>query len=302
MLNYIEKLADNFIIPNKPINIDIVIEGGCFNGLYSMGALLLIKELEKRKYFKVHNISGASIGTIMGFCYLSNNLLDVPTYFKKIRKCFKKNLNLSIIKKIMETHVMNLTEEEFKYIKKNKFYISYTKNGKQKYRNTYKNKKQLLNSILKSIHIPYLTTGNYYHIEGKNKYLDGGQPYIFNNRDENDDKYIFYLDNSNLFTMFSIKKELNSDGRIMEGAGQCYNYLLKEKRGFLCSYIHKWSYLDYIHLRIKRLFCLILLYSFYFFENYSPIVFGNCYNSNIFNYIKSMFKNCSKDFILHNCL
>ena len=89
---------------------------------------------------------------------------------------------------------------------------------------------------------------------------------------------------------------------IMEGAIQCYNYLLKEKRGFLCSYIHKWSYLDYIHLRIKRLFCLILLYSFYFFENYSPIVFGKFYNSNIFNYIKSMFKNCSKDFILHNCL
>ena len=52
MLNYIEKLADNFIIPDKPINIDIVIEGGCFNGLYSVGALLLIKELEKENILK----------------------------------------------------------------------------------------------------------------------------------------------------------------------------------------------------------------------------------------------------------
>ena len=145
MLNYIEKLADNFIIPDKPINIDIVIEGGCFNGLYSLGALLLVKELEKRKYFKVHNISGASIGTIMGFCYLSDNLLDVPTYFKKIRHCFKKKLNLSVIKKIMKKHVMKLSNKQFNNIKNNRFYISYTKNGKQKYRDKYKNKKQLLN-------------------------------------------------------------------------------------------------------------------------------------------------------------
>ena len=101
-----------------------------------------------------------------------------------------------------------MSDKQFNDIKYKKFYISYTKNGKQKYRFKYKNKNQLLNAILKSIHIPYLTTGDYYHMEGKNKYLDGGQPYIFNNRDENDNKYIFYLDNSNLFTMFSIKKRI----------------------------------------------------------------------------------------------
>ena len=43
-----------------------------------------IKELENRRYFKVHRISGASIGSIIGFAYLSNTLLEVPTYFKKI--------------------------------------------------------------------------------------------------------------------------------------------------------------------------------------------------------------------------
>ena len=39
--------------------------------------------------------------------------------------------------------------------------------------------------------------------------------------------------------MFSIKSELNSNGRIVEGALQCYNYLLKEKRGFyVVTYIN----------------------------------------------------------------
>ena len=97
MLDTIKKLADNFPIPKNPKDIDIVIEGGCFNGLYSLGALLLIKELEDRKYFKVHRVSGASIGTIMGFAYLSDSLLDVPNYFKEIRRCFKIYLLLKIL-------------------------------------------------------------------------------------------------------------------------------------------------------------------------------------------------------------
>ena len=149
---------------------------------------------------------------------------------------------------------MKLTDEEFSKIKKDKFFVSYTKNGNQIFKSSYKTKKKLLNSILKSIHIPYLTTGKYYHIEGKNKYLDGGQPFIFNNRCKNDKRHIFYLDNSNIFTMFSIKKEVNSHGRLIEGALQCYNYILKGKRGFLCSYVHKWTTYDYIIISMKRIF------------------------------------------------
>ena len=84
--NIFNCIIDDYDLPGNKVDIDIVIEGGCFNGLYSLGALLLIKELEKRKYFKVHRISGASIGTIMGFAYISDSLLDVPNYFKKIRK------------------------------------------------------------------------------------------------------------------------------------------------------------------------------------------------------------------------
>jgi len=302
MLDYIEKLADNIPIPQTPIDIDIVIEGGCFNGLYSMGALLLIKELENRKYFKIHRISGASIGSIIGFAYIADSLLDVPTYFKKIRCCFKNNLNLSIIEDIMKENIKNLTKEKFLLFKNDKFYVSYTKNGQQIFKSKYKNKKQLLNSMLKSIHIPYLTTGKYYYIKGKNKYLDGGQPFIFNNRHETDDRKILYLDNSNLFTMFSIQREKTSDGRMIEGALQCYNYILKGKKGFLCSYVHKWNYYDYVMIRTKRIFCLVLIYTMYFFENYSHIILGNFYKTEFFSNIKSFLKCGIKDFILFNCL
>ena len=47
-MQYIKNLADNYPKLNNPINIDIVVEGGVFNGIYSTGALMLVKELEKR--------------------------------------------------------------------------------------------------------------------------------------------------------------------------------------------------------------------------------------------------------------
>tara|TARA_B100001094_G_scaffold332639_1_gene405603 strand:- start:2120 stop:3028 length:909 start_codon:yes stop_codon:yes gene_type:complete len=302
MLDIIKKLADNFIIKEKSKDIDIVIEGGFLNGLYSLGALLLIKELENRKYFNVHRISGASVGSIMGFAYLSDSLLDIPNYFKKARYHFKKNMNLLIIKNIIEDHCISLTNEKFNFLKKDKLYISYTKNGIKKIRYRYKNKKELLDSILKSIHVPYLITGNYYHICGDNKYLDGGQPYIFNNRDTNDLRKILYLDNSNILTMFSAKSELNCHGRILEGALQCYNYLLKEKKGFLCSYLHKWNMYDYMCLRLKQISCFIIMYFVFFIEKYGSIIFSSLYKTEIYKMIKSFCKQCIIDFILYKFL
>ena len=43
LMEYIENLANNYPELNKPIELDIIIEGGLFNGMYSCGALLLIK-------------------------------------------------------------------------------------------------------------------------------------------------------------------------------------------------------------------------------------------------------------------
>ena len=102
--------------------------------------------------------------------------------------------------------------------------------------------------------------------------------------------------------MFSIKSELNSEGRIIEGALQCYNYLLKNKRGFLCSYIHKWNIYDYMSVRVKRVFCLLFIYFMYFLENYGPMLFGKLYKTELYKTMKSFCTCCFKDFILYKCL
>ena len=66
-MEYIENLANNYPEIDKPIQLDIIIEGGLFNGMYSCGALLLIKQLERKKYFQVGKI----------FLYQDKNITDL---------------------------------------------------------------------------------------------------------------------------------------------------------------------------------------------------------------------------------
>ena len=68
-MDLIKNLADNYPKNKEPIEYNIILEGGAFNGIFSGGALMLIKELEKKHYLKVNKISGASVGALMGFLY-----------------------------------------------------------------------------------------------------------------------------------------------------------------------------------------------------------------------------------------
>ena len=90
MTNYIENLASNYTIRDNPIAIDLVLDGGAFNGFYQLGSLKLIKQLEKKGYLKVNKISGVSVGSIsilndfdvvypvLNFSFRHNNSRSVP--------------------------------------------------------------------------------------------------------------------------------------------------------------------------------------------------------------------------------
>ena len=93
-MEYINNLTDNYPKIDKPIELDIVIEGGLFNGMYTAGTLLLIKKLEKKNYLRVNRISGVSIGSVLGYYYIADILDEFPDDFLQIRKKFKDQLNL----------------------------------------------------------------------------------------------------------------------------------------------------------------------------------------------------------------
>jgi hypothetical protein len=71
VIKLIENLPDDIKNVNEPIKMDVVLDGGIFNGSYHVGALYFLKEMENRKYIKIERISGCSVG--------SNNLCCLKT-------------------------------------------------------------------------------------------------------------------------------------------------------------------------------------------------------------------------------
>jgi hypothetical protein len=66
VIKLIENLPDDIKNVKEPIKIDLVLDGGLFNGSYQVGALYFLKEMENRKYIKIERISGCSVGSIVG--------------------------------------------------------------------------------------------------------------------------------------------------------------------------------------------------------------------------------------------
>ena len=70
----IENLPDNFTKKKEPLILDLVLDGGAFNGTYLVGALYFLKEMEKNGYIKVDRISGCSVGSFVGLLYFLDEL------------------------------------------------------------------------------------------------------------------------------------------------------------------------------------------------------------------------------------
>ena len=80
MNTYIKSLIEN-IPPEQVVSntgnvtkIDLVLDGGAFNGMFMIGSLFYIKELEDQNKIIIDRISGCSIGAFLGAMYLLNRM------------------------------------------------------------------------------------------------------------------------------------------------------------------------------------------------------------------------------------
>ena len=78
---------------NIPTSIDLVFDGGAFNGGMGLGVALYLKEMEKTNRISVKRVSGCSIGSIIALYYLINANYDINEMFMSIKKCFKQNFD-----------------------------------------------------------------------------------------------------------------------------------------------------------------------------------------------------------------
>ena len=179
----------------KPLYLDLVLDGGAFNGSYLIGALKFLKKMEENGWIKIRRISGASIGAICGFLYLTDALDEFKYFYTELSSHFRthKNLNKTeqftnrlrdIWEKSQQIKNKNDNDndnEEGKLIFKKRLYISYWDISKcQKITiNSYKNINSLLKIINRSCFVPLFLNGK---MLCDDKYMDGLSPYIFSHK------------------------------------------------------------------------------------------------------------------------
>lgn len=300
----IKNLIDNYPKQESCKVIDLVLESGAANGSYHLGCMMYLQGLEQKKIIKIDRISGSSIGSIIAIYYFTDTLSEFFCDYKKLRNCFKEHLNVNILKTILEKKINQIDTRTFNIIKSKLYVVFHSIKEKQQITKTnFKDKDDLLYSILKSSHIPYIINGNYFFEYNDDKFFDGGIPYIFPER--NSETNIVYISINNLYNLsgiISVKKEKNNYGRFLKGALDAHQLFLYDKKGVFCSYVNKWNIFDYFILRIKQIilkisfYALILIYIiFNFINNYiGDFVF--------IQNINTVCKNIYRDVILFYCL
>jgi len=278
--SYINKLIENLPVEIKqnktlktPMKVDLILDGGLFNGSYLVGALYFIKEMEARNYIKVERISGCSIGSIVGFLYFIDSLDELPRLYELLLEDFKKSCNFNLIKnlkqKLAHRIPSNICEKVFK-----KLYIAYNnvKNGKKIVKKTYRNIDEIFDSIIKSCYIPFVVDGNLIY---QNKYMDGLNPYIFNCKNNNNNKHsklsmrkIIFMDLlgfDKIGYVINVKNEKTNFHRILSGMLDIHNFFIKDgTQTQMCSYVNNWSLYNYFLMSIRYLIEKIIIYKVYF--------------------------------------
>jgi hypothetical protein len=290
MKNYIDKLIDN--LPDNvkntcsPTKLDIVLDGGVFNGSYLIGALLFLKEMENRKYIIVERISGCSIGSIAAFLYTIDSLDLFEKLYGIVFDSLKKEFNLNIIKNIKEFVKDRIPSDICSKIN-NKLFITFynIKKGKKIVKCKFKTVDCIISSLIKSSFVPFLIDGN---LLFERKYIDGINPFVFT---PEEGKKILYLDlfgYDKITNLLNVKNEKTNFHRILSGLLDIHNFYIKQSNTPMCSYVNDWTLLNRLHAFIKYIVERSFIISIQLFLKFKKYIPEDIENSILFQIFKNI--------------
>jgi len=282
-------------------NIDLVLEGGCINGAYEIGGLLLLKELEKKKKITVHRLSGTSIGAFISLLYSANKLDCFVDSYKEWRQSFNDTIKIQAFEETVKKICSEISDDTFKSLQKNKIFITYfdVKLKKCILKKEYSTRRELWESVLKSCHIPYLVNGNAFYKTSDGEYLDGGLPYIFKLR-TNDDRKILYMkiiQSSKLVGIFCSRGEESIDGRVLEGLLDTYNFFMQDQNTSMCSFVNNWGYINLIRYNSINFVYLIGIYMFILLQRTGEYISPSLEKMKIYQKMKPACKKLYEDIL-----
>ena len=260
---------------NKITKINLILEGGAFNGSYHIGALYFLKEMEKKKYIQIQNISATSVGTISALLFYSNLLDESLQTHTLLKSIYKKTKTLNAIPTFLNQIREKLPANLLSSLN-GKLYISYynIKTGCKIVKSKYKNIDDLFTTIRRSCFVPLFLNGQ---MTIDNKYIDGITPYIFLNS-----KYkslnISLIGSNKLHQLVIIKNEDTNIHKILAGLLDINLFITTNVTTQMCSYINDHNIKQ--RLFYKVLFIIEKLMVFILFLYYHSK--SKIYKSNIF--------------------
>jgi len=262
----VEKLIEN--IPKdpleEPLDLDLVLEGGAFNGSYMLGILYFLKQMEERKKLTINRISGVSIGSMLGLIYQLDSLDFAVSFYKSVYTHLKKKKDLTIVHTFCQEIKKFIPDDFYSKIHK-RFYISYYdfKKGKKIVKSTYKSNEDLLDTIIRSSYLSFICGSSCFY---KNRYVDGIFPYIFSpSQKPNKILYVNLSNYDKILGMFVIKNEKNNVLRILTGILDAYSFFSKKEKTMMTSYVEDWNYWDQGINQLKRFLEKLFFWNFWFF-------------------------------------
>jgi len=261
---YINQLITHLPVMNESGNgkeIDIVLDGGLFNGSYQVGALCFIKKLEERQHFKIGRLSGCSIGSIVAFLYLIDRLDCIHDFYEVCKTHFQTHHNFEFLMNLKNVLITYIPEDVCERVN-NRLFISYNnvKTGKKYVKNKYRDIDDLIDTIIRSCYLPYFIDGN---LAYKNKYIDGTTPYIFKQKKNRKIIYIDLFGFDKINSFYSIRNESTNHHRVLSGLLDAHWFFIKEQNTQMCSYVNDWGCMNYGFHHLKRVAERIIIWITY---------------------------------------
>ena len=296
-INLIEQLIPN--LPEhtgEPIELDLVLDNGAFNGLYLLGILLYLKVLESKGRIKIRRISGSSIGSIYAVLYFNDMLHLTDKFFHEIRQYWKDNCNFSTWKE----HITVLCNDIDLTKINDRIFINYfdTSSCKEHILSNFASKDELIDTLSKSCFIPLLINGE---LTYKNC-IDGFNPMLFNERTEEDRKVLFI----HLFTIdrihssINVKNDKNITFRAIEGIYEVHKFFLNENQT-LCSYVNDWNTRQLLTYRIRQILYYLVIYIINILIIIKTYIPESFYELPIWNLVSQLASKIHKDLMLQIC-
>jgi hypothetical protein len=257
----VNKLIDDMNPIKETIHLDLVLDGGAFNGSFLIGALFFLREMERRNYVKIHRISGVSIGSVAGIFYKIDKLDLFEKLYSVAHQDLTSNYSVNFIK-----YVTEFSEFDIHKLGANVF-IAYNNVPTRQRRviHRFKSVQHLKETVIRSCYAPFIVTGDPLY---KRKYMDGINPHLFAPVDGRRILHLDLLYRGSVMEMMNIRNEHSAHHRVLLGVLDIHSFFIKGSSTKMCSFVNDWWFHTRMYFKGRQLVEYMVILAFYLVKTF----------------------------------